>query len=190
MTPPDMIRFVPLAIATLSVAIAFTPARAEVAAQPEPAASKTNFTESPITPGFWQFSSIGTLSSDAIARGCREYVTFQLQEGYYFMLRMKRSAPESAAPRLSTATVHEIGRCTFDRESQSEHCDVAVTDEAGTVNQGFVDIRYSTENSALKMTIKAAITQGPHAGKTELFERFPVKCPDSVVHDLMAPAKR
>jgi hypothetical protein len=132
----------------LPIAIAFAPARAEVAAQPEAAASKTNFTASPITPGFWQFSSVGNLSSDAVARGCRDYVTFQFQDGYYFMLRMKKNALNSTEPRLSTATVNEVGRCTFDRQSQSEHCDVAVTDETGAVNQGFIDIRYSTENSA------------------------------------------
>jgi hypothetical protein len=184
-----MIRFLPdIGIAALSVAIAFTPVRAEVAAQPEPAASKTNFSESPITPGFWQFSSIGNLSNDAIAQGCRNYVTFQFQGGYYLMLSMKKSAPKSAG--LSTATVHEVGRCTFDRESQSEHCDVAVTDDAGTIIPGFIDIRYSTENSALKMSIKAKITRDRHEGKTESFERFPVKCPDNVVHDLMTPVKQ
>jgi hypothetical protein len=185
-----MIRFLPeLGIAALSVAITFTPARAEVAAHPEPAASMTNFTESPITPGFWQFSSIGNLSSDDIARGCRAFVTVQFEDGYYFMLRMEKNAVNFAGPRLSMATVHEVGRCTFDRESQSEHCDVAVTDDAGTINQGFIDIRYSTENGALKMSIKAKITGGRHEGKIESFERFPVKCPDSVVHNLMTPAK-
>ncbi len=177
-------------MAALSIAIIFAPARAEVAAQPEPAASKTNFRASPITPGFWQFSNIRNTSSDDIAQGCRDYVTFQFQDGYYFMLSMKKNAPESAEPRLSVATVHEVGRCTFDRKSQSEHCDVAVTDDAGTTNQGFIDIRYSTENSTLKMSIKATITGGPNAGKTESFERFPVKCPDNVVHDLMTPAKQ
>ena len=186
-----MIRFLPeLGIAALSVAIAFAPARAEVAGRPESASSKTSFTASPITPGFWQFSATGNLSSDDIARGCRAYVTIQLEDGYYFMLRMNKNAPNSAAPRLGMATVHEVGRCAFDRESQSEHCDVAVTDDAGNINQGFIDIRYSTENSALKMSIKATITGGPNAGKTESFERFPVKCPDDVVHDLMVPASQ
>ena len=85
-----MIRFVPaLATAAVFMPIVFAPGRAEVAAQPEPAASKTDFTASPITPGYWQFSSIGNLSSDAVARGCRDYVTFQFQDGCYFMLRMK-----------------------------------------------------------------------------------------------------
>ena len=186
-----MIRFVPaLATASVFIPIVFAPGRAEVAAQPEPAPSKTDFTASPITPGYWQFSSIGNLSSDAVARGCRDYVTFQFQDGYYFMLRMKKNALNSTEPRLSTATLNEVGRCTFDRQSQSEHCDVAVTDETGAINQGFIDIRYSTENSALKMSIKATITAGPNVGKTESFERFPVKCPDNVVHDLMAPAKK
>jgi hypothetical protein len=186
-----MIRFVSaLPTAALSIAIPFSPAWAEVATQPEPAASNTNFSASPITPGFWQFSNIGNLSSDDIARGCRDYVTFQFQDGYYFMLSMKKNAPKSAEPRLSMATVHEVGRCTFNREFQSEHCDVAVIDDTGKTNPGFIDIRYSTENSVLKMSIKATITEGPNATKTESFERFPVKCPDNVVHDLMTPPKQ
>jgi hypothetical protein len=186
-----MIRFVPtLAMAVLFIAIAFPLARAEVSTQPEPAASRTNFTASPITPGFWQFSSIGNLSNDDVAQGCRDYITFQFRDGYYFMLGMNKNRLEPTEPRLSTATVHEVGRCTFDRQSQSEHCDVAVTDETGTINQGFMDIRYSTENSALKMSIKATITGGLNVGKTESFERFPVKCPDNVIHDLMTPSKK
>jgi hypothetical protein len=186
-----MFRFVPtLAMAAISIASAFASVRAEVAAQPEPAGSKTTFSASPITPGFWQFSNIGIMSSDAIAKACRTYVTFQFQDGYYFMLSMKKNAPESTEPRLNSATVHEVGRCTFDRNSQSEHCDVAVTDDAGKTNKGFIDIRYSMGNGALKMSIEATITEGPNAGKTESFERFPVKCPDNVVHDLMTSAKQ
>ena len=186
-----MVRFAPaFAMAALSIATAFTLACAEVATQPGPAASKTTFRASPITPGYWQFSSLRNASNDDIAQGCRDYVTFQLQDGYYFMLGMKKSAVESAEPRLSRATVHEVGRCTFDWKSQSEHCDVAVIDDAGTTNHGFIDIRYSTENSALKMSIKATITGGPNAGKTESFERFPVKCPDNIVHDLMIHTKQ
>ena len=34
------------------------------------------------------------------------------------------------------------------------------------------------------------VTSGPNAGKTESFERFPVKCPDNVVHDLMIHTKQ
>ena len=189
----DMIRcFSALAIAVLSIAAAaFAPARAEVAAQPDSAVSGTDFKASPITPGFWQFSNIRNASSGDIAVGCREYVTFQFRDGHYFTLGMKKkNAPESAEPSLNTATVHEVGRCTFDSTSQSEHCDVAVTDDAGITNLGFIDIRYSTENSSLKMSIKATITAGPNVGKTESFERFPVKCPDNIVYDLMTPAKQ
>jgi hypothetical protein len=36
----------------------------------------------------------------------------------------------------------------------------------------------------------APITGGPNFGKTESFERFPVKCPDNIVHELMTPTKQ
>jgi hypothetical protein len=49
----------------------------------------------------------------------------------------------------------KVGRCTFDRESQTEHCDLAVTEDSGATNKGFIDIRYSSENGALKMIIRA-----------------------------------
>ena len=105
-----MIRFVAaLAMAVLSITTVFAPTRAEVAVQPEPDVSNTNFRASPITPGFWLFSNIRNASSDDIVEGCRDYVTFQFQDGYYFMLSMKKNAPESAEPRLSVATVMNSG---------------------------------------------------------------------------------
>ena len=40
------------------------------------------------------------------------------------------------------------------------------------------------------MSIKATITGAPNSGKTESFERFPVKCPDNIVHEMMTPTKQ
>jgi hypothetical protein len=40
------------------------------------------------------------------------------------------------------------------------------------------------------MIIRATITDGSNGGKTETFERFPVKCPDNIVHGLMIPPKQ
>jgi len=177
------------AMAALCIAGMIVPMRV-AAAQSDTAAPSSNFRESPITPGFWQFSNTRHTSSSEIAQGCRDYVTFQFEGGYYFTLSMKKASPQSSAPRLSAGGVYEVGHCTFDRNSQSEHCDVAVTDYNGATNKGFIDIRYSTENGALKMSIKAIITSGPNSGKSESFDRFPVKCPDDVVHELMVPPRQ
>ena len=152
------------AMAVLCIANLVAPVRAEVAAQGD-AAPRTNFRASPITPGFWQFSNTRNAS-------------------------VKKNSPQSAEPRLSAASVHEVGRCIFDRRSQAEHCDLAVTEDNGTTNKGFIDVRYSTDGGALKMSIKGTITDGANSGKTESFERFPVKCPDHVVHELMVPPKQ
>jgi hypothetical protein len=179
-----------IATTALCIASLIAPVQAEVAAPSEAAPPKTNFRASPITPGFWQFSNKKNANSNEIAQGCRDYVTFQFQDGYYFTLSMKKRPPEASEPRLSSATVHEVGHCTFDRKSQTEHCDLAVTEDSGATNKGFIDIRYSSENGALKMIIRATITDGSNGGKTETFERFPVKCPDNIVHDLMIPPKQ
>ena len=179
-----------IAVAILYIVGAPAAAQAEGAAPSETAAAKTNLRESPITPGFWQFASTRIANSNEIAQGCRDFVTFQFQDGYYFTLSMKKNAAAPAEPRLSAARVHEVGHCAFDRQSQSERCDVAVTDDNGATSEGFINVRYSTESGALKMSIKATITGGPSSGKTESFERYPVKCPDNIVHDLMLPAKQ
>ena len=187
-----MIRLIPaatIALAMLYIAGAPAPAQAEGAAPSETAAPKTNFRESPITSGFWQFSNTRTANGDVIARACRDFVTFQFQDGYYFTLSMKKNATPPAEPRLSAARVHEVGHCAFDPKSQSEHCAVAVTDDNGATSEGFIDVRYSSESGALKMSIKATMTHGANSGKTESFERYPVKCPDNILHDLMLPAK-
>jgi hypothetical protein len=178
------------AIAALCIASLIAPVRAEVAGQSESAAPRTNFKASPITPGFWQFSNNRHTSSGDIAQACRDFVTFQFQDGYYFTLSMRKSPSQSAEPRLSAASVHEVGRCTFDRRSQTEHCDVSVTEDSGTTNKGFIDIRYSTEGGVLRMSIKGSIIGGPNSGKSESFDRFPVKCPDNVVHELMTSPKQ
>jgi hypothetical protein len=86
---------------------------------------------------------------------------------------------------LKSAIVQEVGRCTFDRESQTENCDLAIAEDSGDTNKGFIDIRYSTENGSLKMIIRATITEGSHAGNSDTFERFPINCTDNIVHDLM-----
>src|SRR5204862_6679227 len=131
-----------IALAILYIAGAPAPAQAQGAAPSETATAKTNFRESPITPGFWQFSNIRTANSNEIAQGCRDFVTFQFQDGYYFTLSMKKSASPPAEPRLSASRVHEVGHCAFDRKSQSERCDVAVTDDSGATSEGFIDVRY------------------------------------------------
>lgn len=179
-----------IAMTALCISSLIAPVQAEVAVQSEATPPRTNFMASPITPGFWQFSNKKNANSNEIAQGCQDYVTFQFQDGYYFTLSMKKRPREASEPRLRSAIVQEVGRCTFDRESQTEHCELAVNEDSGATNKGFIDIRYSSEDSALKMIIRATITDGSNSGKTETFERFPVKCPDNVVHDLMIPPKQ
>src|SRR5689334_566625 len=144
------------------------PVRAQVGVQSEGATANTNFSASPITPGFWLFSNKENANTDEILRGCRGYVTFQFQDGYYFTLKLKKHPP-TAEPTLSAASVQEVGRCKFDRDTQSEHCDVAVTEDSGAANKGFIDIGYSKANGSLKMTIRGTTTDGSNAGKSETF---------------------
>src|SRR5712692_3239500 len=115
-----MMRLIPtptIAMTALCIANLIAPVQAEVAVQSEAAPPKTNFRASPITPGFWQFSSKRNADSNQIAQGCRDYVTFQFQDGYYFTLSMKKRPSEASEPRLSSAIVHEVGHCAFDRKS-------------------------------------------------------------------------
>ena len=185
-----MITALTIAMTGFCIAGLIAPLQAEVAVQSESAPPKTNFSASPITPGFWQFSNKKYANSNDVAQGCRDYVTFQFPDGYYFTLSMKKRPHEASGPRLTSAIVHEVGRCMFDQKSQTEHCDVSVTEDSGATNNGFIEISYSSENGSLKMIIRATITAGSNGGKTETFERFPVKCPDEIVHNLMIPPKQ
>jgi hypothetical protein len=173
-----------IAMIALCIANLIAPVQAEVVIQSEAAPPKTNFSASPITAGFWQFSNKKNANINEISKGCQDYVTFQFQDGYYFTLSMKKHQP-GAKPRWNSAIVQEVGRCAFDPDSQIEHCDLTVTEDSGATNKGFIDIRYSSENGALKMIVRATITEGSNAGNSETFERFPIKCPDNIVHDLM-----
>src|ERR1700730_7910176 len=92
-----------IAMTALCIAGLIVPVQAEVAAQSETTPPKTNFRASPITPGFWQFSNKKNADSNEIAQGCRSYVTFQFQDGYYFTLSMKKGPPEASEPRVSSA---------------------------------------------------------------------------------------
>ena len=94
-----MIRLIPaltIAMTGLCIASLIAPVQAEVAVQSEAAPPKTNFSASPITPGFWQFSNKKNANSNEIAQGCRDYVTFQFQDGYYFTLSMKKHPHEAS----------------------------------------------------------------------------------------------
>jgi hypothetical protein len=167
-----------IAVAIFGIGSLDPPAHAQAAAQPE-------LTASPITPGFWIFATKKPADNSEVMEACHEHVAIQFSDGYYFGLKIGKPAPGASGPRLSAAIVDEIGYCTFDRQSQTERCDLAVTGDGGATDKGFIDVRYSTENGALKMTGTATTTDGPNAGRTEALERFPVQCPTDIVHDLM-----
>jgi hypothetical protein len=83
------------AMIALCIANLIAPVQAEVPIQSEAAPLKTNFSVSPITPGFWQFSNKMNANKNEISKGCREYATFQFQDGYYLTLSMKKHPPEA-----------------------------------------------------------------------------------------------
>jgi hypothetical protein len=148
------------------------------------ASATTQFNESPITPGIWIFPNRVLASASEITEECWKGIIIQFQNGHYFGLTTRKRPPDAPEPRLSLAVVDEVGHCTFDQNSQTEHCDLAVT-RAGATNKGFIDVRYSTENGVLKMSVTATTTDGPKAGKVEMLERYPVQCPSEVVRELM-----
>ena len=70
-----------IAMIALRIANLIAPVQAEVAIKSEAAPPKTKLSASPITPGFWQFSNKKNANINEISKGCRDYVTFQFQDG-------------------------------------------------------------------------------------------------------------
>ena len=141
-------------------------------------AANTRLERSPITTGFWSWPRKKLASADEVATSCRDSLAIQLSNGRYLTLKLGTGA--------TSTVVSDEGRCTFNRDTQVERCELTVIDKPNQTQKGFVDSRYSIESDGtLKMSAVAKTTEGPGAPSTDSFTVFPVKCPDDIVHELL-----
>jgi len=132
--------------------------------------------ESPLTPGFWSFANRKSETTQGVASACRNYIEIHFADGHYIGLRVRKT--ESG---VAVREVGEVGRCTFNRATQVEHCEKRLINSDGSILLGTAESRYSFDDGkTLKMTVTPKmITDTPFTNAP--FDTFPVHCPDDVV---------
>ena len=142
--------------------------------------SQAQPSESPITPGFWSFANRKSETTEDVRAACRNYIEIRFADGHYIGLRIYKT--ESG---VAVREVGEVGRCTFNRETQVEHCDKRLIKPDGSIMLGTTESRYSFgDGKTLKMTVTPKmITDTPFTNAP--FDAFPVHYPDDVVWSIL-----
>jgi hypothetical protein len=118
-------------------------------------------------------------AKDVVAT-CRNYLEIRFADGHYIGLRIYKN--ESG---VAIREVGEIGRCTFNKETQVEHCEKKLINTDGSILLGTAESKYSVgDGKTLKMTVTPKmITDTPFTNAP--FDAFPVHCPDDVVWSIL-----
>ena len=145
-----------------------------------PPLAQAQLSENPITPGFWSFANRKSETTEDVKATCRDYIEIRFADGHYIGLRIYKT--ESG---VAVREVGEVGRCTFNRETQVEHCDKRLIKPDGSIMLGTTESRYSfADGKTLKMTVTPKmVTDTPFTNAP--FDAFPVHCPDDVVWSIL-----
>jgi len=145
-----------------------------------PRLAQAQLSESPITPGFWSFANRKSETTRDVAAVCRNYIEIHFADGHYIGLRIQKT--ESG---VAVREVGEVGRCTFNREPQVEHCEKRLINSDGSILLGTAESKFSFDHGkTLKMTVTPKmVTDTPFTNAP--FDTFPVHCPDDVVWSIL-----
>ena len=145
-----------------------------------PCLVQAQLSESPITPGFWSFANRKSETAQDVIAACRNYIEIRFADGHYIGLRIYKT--ESG---VAVREVGEVGRCTFNRETQVEHCEKRLINTDGSILLGTAESRYSFgDGKTLEVTVTPKmITDTPFTNAP--FDAFPVHCPDEVVWNIL-----
>jgi len=141
-----------------------------------PRLAQAQLSESPLTPGFWSFANRKSERTRDVVAACRNYIEIHFADGHYIGLRIQKT--ESG---VAVREVGEVGRCTFNRETQVEHCEKRLINSDGSILLGTAESKFSFDDGkTLKMTVTPKmVTDTPFTNAP--FDTFPVHCPDDVV---------
>jgi hypothetical protein len=145
-----------------------------------PAVAQTQLSESPITPGFWSFPTKKTGAAADIVTVCRNHFEIRFADGHFIGLRMQKRDLG-----LTQREVEKVGRCTFNRDAQTDGCEVKFIHADGSILAGTAQIKYSLDGQKIqkmvvtpKMVTDSPIDNAP-------FDAFPVRCPDDAVWNIL-----
>lgn len=145
-----------------------------------PTLAQPQFNESPIAPGFWSFPSHKAVTAQEVAVVCRNNFGIRFADGHFLGVSLRKTEKG-----LVQREIEEVGRCTFNRETQIDHCEVRQIHPDGSILAGTTDNRYSSDaHKLLKMTVTPKmITDSPSDNAP--FDAFPVRCPDDTVWSIL-----
>jgi hypothetical protein len=144
------------------------------------ALAETQLNESPITPGFWSFPTKKIAAAPDIVALCRNHFEIRFADGHFIGLRMQKRDGG-----LVQREVEKVGRCTFNRETQVDSCDMKLIHSDGSILAGTAQTKYSFDSQkVLKMVVTPKmITDSPVDNAP--FDAFPVRCPDDAVWTIL-----
>jgi len=142
--------------------------------------ARAQFSERPVTPGFWTFPRQKTVTPKDITAACREHFEVQFADGRFFGVKILKTE-KSGIQRI----IDEVGRCAFNRDTQVDRCDMKVIRLDGSLLAGTVENKYSSDaDKTLKVTITPKlITDTPFSNTP--YDAFPARCPDDGVWDAL-----
>ena len=81
--------------------------------------------------------------------------------------------------------VEKVGRCTFNRATQTDSCEMKHIHSDGSILAGTAEIKYSLDGQKIsKMVVTPKmITDSPVDNAP--FDAFPVRCPDDAVWNIL-----
>ena len=155
---------------------------------PRPATAQAPLTESPITPGFWSFPAHKTTAAKDVAAACADHFQIRFAEGRFMGLKAYRGGKNVLGRGLD-----EVGRCTFDRDAQTDRCDVKLIHPDGSILGGTLQMRYTFDaDKTLKVNVTPKMITDSPVGNVP-FDAFPVRCPDDtlwgILNDAGGPAR-
>ena len=96
-----------------------------------PALAQTQLNESPITPGFWSFPTKKVTAAPDIVALCRNHFEIFFADGHFIGLRLQRRDVG-----LVEREVEKVGRCTFNRVTQTDSCEMKHIHSDGSILAG------------------------------------------------------
>jgi hypothetical protein len=144
------------------------------------ALAQTQLSESPITAGFWSFPVKKITAAADIVTACRNHFEIRFADGHFIGLRMQKRDLG-----LTQREVEKVGRCTFNRDTQTDSCEIKLIHADGSILAGTAAIKYSLDGQKIsKMVVTPKmITDSPVDNAP--FDAFPVRCPDDAVWNIL-----
>jgi hypothetical protein len=139
--------------------------------------TQAQLSEPPLGQGFWSFPTHKTRTAKDILAACRDYFEIRFADGHFIGIQSQRTGVQRQ--------VAKVGRCTFNRDTQIESCQVRMTNYDGSVLTGTLRSKLSFDGNTLTMRVTPEmVTDSP--SENSPYDVFPVRCPDEAMWGILS----